>query len=79
MELNEEFAPQSLACIPRLGLDPETDNKDDGAIALGHPPGSRGSRIATLLGRMDCEDARIGLATVCVGVGQGTAMLLERV
>jgi acetyl-CoA C-acetyltransferase len=55
-------------------------NNDGGAISLGHPLGSSGSRIAiTLLGRMEREDARIGLATMCIGVGQGTAMLLERV
>lgn len=80
VELNEAFATQSLACMRRLGLDPETVNRDGGAISLGHPLGSSGSRIAiTLLGRMEREDARIGLATMCIGVGQGTAMLLERV
>lgn len=80
VELNEAFAAQSLACMRRLGLDPDTVNNDGGAIALGHPLGSSGSRLAiTLLGRMEREDARIGLATMCIGVGQGTAMLLERV
>ncbi|MFC8304367.1 thiolase family protein [Specibacter sp. NPDC057265] len=80
VELNEAFATQSLATIRRLGLDPDTVNNDGGAISLGHPLGSSGSRIAvTLLGRMEREDAKIGLATMCVGVGQGTAMLLERV
>jgi acetyl-CoA C-acetyltransferase len=80
VELNEAFATQSLACIRRLGLDPDIVNNDGGAISLGHPLGSSGSRIAiTLLGRMEREDAKIGLATMCVGVGQGTAMLLERV
>jgi 3-oxoadipyl-CoA thiolase len=80
VELNEAFATQSLACIRRLGLDPDTVNNDGGAIALGHPLGSSGSRLAvTLLGRMEREDARIGLATMCIGVGQGTAMLIERV
>jgi acetyl-CoA C-acetyltransferase len=80
VELNEAFATQALACIDRLGLDPGTVNRDGGAIALGHPLGSSGSRIAiTLLGRMEREDAELGLATMCVGVGQGTAMLLERV
>jgi 3-oxoadipyl-CoA thiolase len=79
VELNEAFATQSLACIRRLGLDPDIVNNDGGAIALGHPLGSSGSRIAiTLLGRMERENARLGLATMCVGVGQGTAMLLER-
>lgn len=80
VELNEAFATQSLACIRRLGLEPEIVNRDGGAIALGHPLGSSGSRIAiTLLGRMEREDAKIGLATMCVGVGQGTAMLLEKI
>ncbi|KQX05052.1 MULTISPECIES: thiolase family protein [unclassified Leifsonia] len=79
VELNEAFASQSLACIRRLGLDPAIINADGGAIALGHPLGSSGSRlIVTLLGRMEREDVRYGLATMCVGVGQGTAMIVER-
>ncbi len=78
VELNEAFATQSLACIRRLGLDPGIVNRDGGAIALGHPLGSSGSRISiTLLGRMEREGAKTGLATMCVGVGQGTAMLVE--
>lgn len=80
VELNEAFATQSLACIRRLGLDEDIVNRDGGAIALGHPLGSSGSRIAiTLTGRMEREGGRLGLATMCVGVGQGTAMLLERI
>jgi acetyl-CoA C-acetyltransferase len=80
VELNEAFATQSLACIRRLGLDPEKVNADGGAIALGHPLGSSGCRLlVTLLGRMEREGARYGLATMCVGVGQGTAMILERI
>ncbi|MGN7964483.1 thiolase family protein [Microbacterium sp. 22179] len=80
VELNEAFASQSLASIRRLGLDPERVNRDGGAIALGHPLGSSGCRIVvTLLGRMEREGAGLGLATMCVGVGQGTAMILERV
>ena len=80
VELNEAFASQSLACIRRLGLDPRIVNVDGGAIALGHPLGSSGSRlIVTLLGRLEREGARYGLATMCVGVGQGTAMIVERV
>ena len=80
IELNEAFATQSLASMRRLGLDPERVNADGGAIALGHPLGSSGCRIVvTLLGRMEREDAVHGLATMCVGVGQGTAMILERV
>lgn len=79
VELNEAFASQSLACIRRLGLDPAIVNADGGAIALGHPLGSSGSRlIVTLLGRLERERARYGLATMCVGVGQGTAMIVER-
>ena len=80
VELNEAFASQSLACVRRLGLDPAIVNADGGAIALGHPLGSSGSRlIVTLLGRMEREGARYGLATMCVGVGQGTAMIVELV
>ncbi|MDR5699441.1 thiolase family protein [Agromyces aerolatus] len=80
VELNEAFATQSIASMRRLGLDPETVNADGGAIALGHPLGSSGSRLlVTLLGRMEREGVRYGLATMCVGVGQGTAMILERV
>ncbi|WP_120003774.1 acetyl-CoA C-acyltransferase [Nesterenkonia muleiensis] len=80
VELNEAFATQSLACIRRLGLDEEIVNADGGAIALGHPLGSSGSRIAlTLLRRMEDDGLTRGLATMCVGVGQGSAMLLERV
>lgn len=80
IELNEAFATQSLAVMRRLGMDQEITNRDGGAIALGHPLGSSGSRITlTLMGRMEREGADRGLATMCVGVGQGTALLLERV
>ncbi|MBL3700691.1 thiolase family protein [Leucobacter luti] len=80
IELNEAFASQSLACIRRLGLDPARVNADGGAIALGHPLGSSGSRLlVTLLGRMERENSRYGLATMCVGVGQGTATIIERI
>ncbi len=80
IELNEAFASQSLACMRRLGLDPARVNADGGAIALGHPLGSSGSRLlVTLLGRMEREGSRYGLATMCVGVGQGTATIIERV
>jgi hypothetical protein len=79
VELNEAFAVQSLAVLRRLKLDEDRVNADGGAIALGHPLGCSGARITvTLLGRMEREDARRGLATLCVGVGQGVAMLLER-
>ncbi|GGQ61738.1 thiolase family protein [Couchioplanes azureus] len=80
VELNEAFAVQSLAVVRRLKLDDERVNADGGAIALGHPLGCSGARLAvTLLGRMEREDARRGLATLCVGVGQGVSMLVERV
>jgi 3-oxoadipyl-CoA thiolase len=78
VELNEAFATQSLACIRRLGLDGSIVNNDGGAIALGHPLGSSGSRlVVTLLRRMEAEGAAKGLATMCVGVGQGSALLVE--
>jgi hypothetical protein len=80
VEINEAFAPQVLACVSRLGLALDTVNADGGAIALGHPLGCSGARLTvTLLGRMEREDAQRGLATLCVGVGQGLAMLVERV
>ncbi len=79
VELNEAFASQSLACVRDLGLDEEIVNADGGAIALGHPLGCSGTRIAiTLLGRLERSGGRRGLATMCVGVGQGSALLLER-
>jgi 3-oxoadipyl-CoA thiolase len=80
VELNEAFAAQALAVMRRLKLDEDKVNADGGAIALGHPLGCSGARILlTLLGRLEREDARRGLATLCVGVGQGVAMLVERV
>ena len=80
VELNEAFAAQALAVIGRLGLDQDRVNADGGAIALGHPLGCSGARILlTLLGRLEREGGRRGLATLCVGVGQGVAMLVERV
>lgn len=80
VELNEAFATQSLASMRRLGINPDIVNSDGGAIALGHPLGSSGSRILiTLLGRMERENVNRGLATMCIGVGQGAATLVERV
>ncbi|MEY9851480.1 3-oxoadipyl-CoA thiolase [Leifsonia sp. EB41] len=84
IELNEAFAAQAIACLRRLGLDDEDGrarvNADGGAIALGHALGSSGARIlVTLLGRMEREQSRYGLATMCVGVGQGAALILEAV
>jgi acetyl-CoA acyltransferase len=78
-EFNEAFAAQALASVRRLGIDPELVNPDGGAIALGHPLGCSGARIlTTLLHRMARTGARRGLATMCVGVGQGTAVLVDR-
>ncbi|WP_424937434.1 MULTISPECIES: thiolase family protein [Bacteria] len=80
VELNEAFASQAIACIRELGLDERIVNADGGAIALGHPLGCSGTRIVvTLLNRMEREGGCRGLATMCVGVGQGSALLLERV
>jgi acetyl-CoA acyltransferase len=76
-EFNEAFAAQALACVDQLGFDPELVNPTGGAIALGHPLGGSGARIlTTLLHRMRRTGARRGLATMCVGVGQGTAVLV---
>jgi acetyl-CoA acyltransferase len=78
-EFNEAFAAQALACVNELGFDPELVNPTGGAIALGHPLGGSGARIlTTLLHRMRRTGARRGLATMCVGVGQGTAVLVEK-
>ena len=78
IELNEAFASQSIACIHDLGLDIERVNVNGGAIAIGHPLGCSGARIATtLLYEMRRKNARYGLATMCVGVGQGAAMIFE--
>ena len=78
VELNEAFASQSIACIRELGLDPDIVNVNGGAIALGHPLGASGSRIsATLLHEMKKRKSRYGLATMCVGVGQGAALIYE--
>jgi 3-oxoadipyl-CoA thiolase len=80
VELNEAFAAQVLACVRRLGLDDDRLNADGGAIALGHPLGSSGCRLlVTLLGRLEREGGRRGLVTLCVGVGQGSSLLVERV
>jgi acetyl-CoA acetyltransferase family protein len=79
VELNEAFASQSLACIRGLELDPERVNIAGGAIALGHPIGSSGARIlATLVHAMKRHGKKRGMAALCIGVGQGIAMLVER-
>jgi acetyl-CoA C-acetyltransferase len=78
VELNEAFASQSIACIRELGLDPQKVNVNGGAIALGHPLGCSGVRISTtLVHEMGRRRARYGLATMCVGVGQGAAVVFE--
>lgn len=80
IELNEAFASQSIACSRELGLDEDKVNAWGGAIALGHPLGSSGSRITlTLLNRLETDGLSRGIATMCVGVGQGTAIAIERV
>jgi 3-oxoadipyl-CoA thiolase len=80
VELNEAFASQSLVVIRELGLDPERVNVNGGAIALGHPLGMSGARlVVTLLHELRRRGGRYGLATLCVGVGQGQAALFERV
>jgi 3-oxoadipyl-CoA thiolase len=79
VELNEAFASQSLAVIRELGLDEDKVNVNGGAIALGHPLGMSGARLAvSLLHELRRRDGRYGLATLCVGVGQGVAALFER-
>jgi 3-oxoadipyl-CoA thiolase len=79
VELNEAFASQSLAVVRELGLDPEKVNVNGGAIALGHPLGMSGARlVVSLLHELRRRDGRYGLATLCVGVGQGQAALFER-
>jgi 3-oxoadipyl-CoA thiolase len=79
VELNEAFASQSLAVIRELGLDPEKVNVNGGAIAMGHPLGMSGARlVVTLLHELRRRGGRYGLATMCVGVGQGQAALFER-
>ena len=80
VELNEAFASQSLVCIDELGLDPAKVNVNGGAIALGHPLGMSGGRLITMLVHELCRTGgRYGLATMCIGVGQGIATIVERI
>ena len=80
IELNEAFASQAIACMRELGADPARVNVNGGAIALGHPLGASGARIVTtLVHEMRRRKARYGLATMCIGVGQGIAMIVERI
>jgi acetyl-CoA acyltransferase len=82
-EFNEAFAAQALSCVRSLGLEDKVDdmiNLNGGAIALGHPLGCSGTRISgTLINLMEAQDANIGLATMCIGLGQGIATVFERV
>ncbi|MCA9245525.1 MAG: acetyl-CoA C-acyltransferase FadA [Planctomycetales bacterium] len=80
IELNEAFAAQTLACVQTLGLDQEKLNVRGGALAIGHPLGASGARIATtLIHAMVDQDVNVGLATMCIGVGQGIATIFERI
>lgn len=80
IELNEAFAAQALACMQMLDLDPAKVNVRGGAIAIGHPLGASGARIATtLIHAMVARDAQFGLATMCIGIGQGITTIFERV
>jgi 3-oxoadipyl-CoA thiolase len=80
VELNEAFAAQALPCVAELGLDPEMVNVNGGAIALGHPVGCSGARIVvTLVHEMRRQKTRRGLASMCIGVGQGIACLVDRI
>jgi acetyl-CoA C-acetyltransferase len=78
IELNEAFASQGLACIQELGLNQDIVNVNGGAIALGHPLGASGTRISTtLIHEMRKRKVKYGLATMCIGVGQGAAIIFE--
>ena len=78
-EINEAFAAQVIPCARRLGIDWDKLNTRGGAIALGHPFGMSGARLAiTLLNALRQDDKTVGLATMCIGGGQGMALLLER-
>ena len=80
VELNEAFASQSIACVRELGIDPARVNVDGGAIALGHPLGASGGRlIASLVHGLRRTGGRYGLASMCIGVGQGIATIVERI
>lgn len=80
IELNEAFAAQAIPCICELGMNPERVNVNGGAIAIGHPLGSTGARLlTTLVHEMKRRNARYGLVTMCIGVGQGIATIIERV
>jgi acetyl-CoA acetyltransferase len=78
-ELNEAFAAQAIPCIEQIGLDPERVNVNGGAIAWGHPLGASGARlILTLMFELERRQLGFGLASMCIGVGQGIATIIER-
>ncbi|MES2689934.1 MAG: 3-oxoadipyl-CoA thiolase, partial [Bacteroidota bacterium] len=78
-EINEAFASQSIASVRDLGINPDLVNVNGGAIAIGHPLGASGSRISTtLINEMQKRNVRYGVATMCIGVGQGVAVVYER-
>jgi acetyl-CoA acetyltransferase len=78
VELNEAFASQSIVCMRELGMDAQRVNVNGGAIALGHPIGASGARIlTTLVHELRRRGGRYGLATMCIGVGQGIATIIE--
>jgi acetyl-CoA acetyltransferase family protein len=80
VEINEAFASQSVACMDELGLDADRVNPNGGAIALGHPLGASGARLLTMLvHELVRTGGRYGLATMCIGVGQGIATVVERI
>jgi len=79
-EINEAFAAQAIPCVEQLGLDPSVVNVNGGAIALGHPLGASGARlVVTLMHELEARSQRYGLASMCIGVGQGIASIIERV
>jgi acetyl-CoA acetyltransferase len=79
IELNEAFAAQVIPCVRELGIPMETLNPNGGAIALGHPIGFSGARLVTTLAHeLRLRQGRYGLATMCIGVGQGIAVVVER-
>jgi acetyl-CoA acetyltransferase len=78
-ELNEAFAAQAIPCIDQIGLDPERVNVNGGAIAWGHPLGASGARLVlTLMIELQQRSNQFGLASMCIGVGQGIAVVVER-
>ncbi len=79
VELNEAFAAQAIPCVREIGLDPARVNVNGGAIAIGHPLGASGARlVTTLVHELARRGARYGLATMCIGVGQGISAIFER-